>query len=1044
MSSSIEEALANAWAKIQALYRIDEGTYIPQLLEQAVIDPSLTMKIHDMAMELVQKVRASRKRQGGIDAFMRQYDLSSHEGIALMCMAEALLRIPDKEMADRLIRDKLSHADWDAHLGKSNSTFVNAATLGLMLTGKVLGPEKEEAYQFHKTIKQLVQKSGEPIIRNAVQQGMKILSKQFVMGRDIKEAIERSQSFEAKGYRYSYDMLGEAAYTQEDADKYTSAYEAAIAAVKSSNKKEGPFDSAGVSVKLSALHPRYEVAQEARVFSELYPRLKALALQAKEANVHFTIDAEEADRLTLSLRLIEKLVSDSDFAGWDGLGCAVQAYQKRATAVIDWLVALAQLHQRRLMIRLVKGAYWDTEIKQAQVDGQEGYPVFSRKVSTDVSYIACAKKLLSARAFLTPQFATHNAHTVAAIIHLADEDLSGFEFQCLHGMGQVLYDHVIGDQSFGVPCRIYAPVGTHEELLAYLVRRLLENGANSSFVNRIDDENLPIEDIIGDPIAKLLRTEPVQHPCIPSPKDLYGEGRPNTLGDDLSDPSVTGPIFDHLQNAPLGHFTAQSDALGKTGTSQKIINPSNLDQTVGNAFEASPEAVNDAMNTLHNGFLKWSHRSVEHRAELAVALGDALMANRQTLYLLLCKEAGKIMKDAIAEVREAADFCYYYAEQARRNMHQHVLIGPTGEENTLQYEGRGVMACISPWNFPCAIYVGQMIAALIAGNTVLAKPAEQTPLVAQKVIDLMREVGFDSEVVQLLPGQGERVGPAIIAHPHLKGVLFTGSTQTAKILQKGIADREGEIIPLIAETGGQNTFIVDSSALPEQVTQDVIESAFLSAGQRCSACRVLFVQEDVADKMIRMIAGAMKELVVGNPHFLSTDIGPVIDQDALAMLNAHADKMSAAHTKIAQTPLSKDAQNGYFFAPCAFEIPSIDVLEKEVFGPILHIVRFKIKDLDKVIQTINNTGYGLTLGIHSRIVENVNQIVASARVGNIYINRNMVGAVVGVQPFGGEGLSGTGPKAGGPHYLTRLTVEKTISNNTAAAGGNASLMSLSD
>ncbi|MAZ44647.1 MAG: bifunctional proline dehydrogenase/L-glutamate gamma-semialdehyde dehydrogenase [Legionellales bacterium] len=1042
MTVSIDDTLSVAWDRIKALYRADETDCVKALLEQTVIDPGKTMEIHDRASELVEKVRKSRKDKGGIDAFMREYDLSSEEGIALMCMAEALLRIPDKEMADRLIKDKLSSADWENHFGKSDSTFVNAATFGLMMTGRVLRPERENAPAFEKTIKKLVTKTGEPVIREAVKQGMKILSKQFVMGRDIEEAIKRSASFEEKGYRYSYDMLGEAAFTEKDAQKYYAAYVKAIEAVQKNNKKNGPVESAGVSVKLSALHPRYEQAQEERVFNELYPRLKSLVEKAKTANVHLTVDAEESERLEISLKLIEKIVSDTNFAGWDGFGLAVQAYQKRAIAVIDWIVALAQKHQRRIMIRLVKGAYWDTEIKQAQIDGMPGYPVFTRKISTDVSYLACAKKLMAARAHVYPQFASHNAHTVASIMSMSGGDHSGFEFQCLHGMGQTLYDHIVPDNALKVPCRIYAPVGTHEELLAYLVRRLLENGANSSFVNRIDDENLPIEEVIGDPVAKLHRIESIPHPCIPLPKELYGAGRPNSLGIDLSDTDVTDPIFNRIQTAPVGHISAK--AIVGEGVSCKIFNPAEPSQMIGTAYEASASSVAPSIEALKKGFSVWSHTPVSKRTELAVALGDAILAEQESFFHILCKEAGKILKDAIAEVREAADFCYYYAQQARQGLHPHVLVGPTGEENTLGYEGRGVMVCISPWNFPLAIYVGQMIAALIAGNTVLAKPAEQTPLVAQKVIDLMYSVGFTDQVVRLLPGRGEVVGPELIKHPAVKGVLFTGSTQTAKILQRGLADRSGEIIPLIAETGGQNAFIVDSSALPEQVTADVIESAFLSAGQRCSACRVLFVQEDVADKMIEMIKGAIDELTLDNPHFLSTDIGPVIDAEALSMLHAHAKKMDESYKLVAKAKDPTDDKGGYFFAPRAYEIPGIEILEQEVFGPILHIVRFKIQDLEKVLDDINNTGYGLTLGVHSRIRENIDYICNRARVGNIYINRNMVGAVVGVQPFGGDGLSGTGPKAGGPHYLFRLCAEKTISNNTAAAGGNASLMSLSD
>lgn len=1002
---------------------------------------NMVREIHQRAYELVTQIRKDRVGKGGLDAFLFQYDLSSEEGIALMCLAEALLRIPDKQTVDDLIRDKISQANWDSHRGQSSSFFVNGATWALMLTGRILGPESADSNYLNQTLKKLVTRSGEPIIRNAVLQAIRILSRQFVMGRSIEEAIKRAKTLEGKGYRYSYDMLGEAAYTDEDALRYFESYQKAIQSIATSQKQLDPIQGPGISVKLSALHPRYEMANRERVLSELLPRLKVLVRQAKDANINFTIDAEESERLEISLELIEAIVKDPEFSGWKGFGLAVQAYQKRAVAVVDWLISIARTHQQTLMIRLVKGAYWDTEIKNAQVEGLSGYPVFTRKITTDVSYIACAKRLLDARDIIYPQFATHNAHTVSTIMTYS-ENLEGFEFQCLHGMGEALYEQIVANEDHPIPARIYAPVGTHEDLLAYLVRRLLENGANSSFVNRIVDERLPIEEIIACPVAKLERTDNKPHPCIPLPVALFGDERANSMGLNLANPSETQPILEKLSDSLSEQWHAKPTH-GKGSDPTPIISPIDKTTVVGTVSEGDKETVDEALSRASNAQKAWQNTPLNERAACLSKVSDLLEAHQDECLKLLVHEAGKTLLDAINEVREAVDFCRYYAQEGLSVLAPKHLPGPTGECNTLLMEGRGIIACISPWNFPLAIFMGQVVAALMTGNAVIAKPAEQTPLIAQRAVDWLHEAGVPADVVQLLPGQGESVGSALIHDLRVNGVMFTGSTEVAQIINQTLATRGGPIVPLIAETGGQNALLVDSTALPEQVTQDVIQSAFLSAGQRCSALRVLFVQEEVAERTIRMIKGAMQELKVGDPRRLETDIGPVIDGHAREMLLQHQDKMKRSAQNSHQTPQSQSIE-GHYVYPSLHEISSLEALEREVFGPILHVVRFSIKELESVVDSINATGYGLTLGIHSRVRETVDRVVARAKVGNVYVNRNITGAVVGVQPFGGEGLSGTGPKAGGPHYLLRLCQEKTVSINTTAAGGNASLMSLTE
>jgi RHH-type proline utilization regulon transcriptional repressor/proline dehydrogenase/delta 1-pyrroline-5-carboxylate dehydrogenase len=1033
-------------AQITQHYRPDETECLKTLLGTLSFTPETISRIQAIAAELVTKVR-SKRLSSGLDAFMHQYSLSSEEGIALMCLAEALLRIPDKDTRDKLIRDKLKSADWDSYAGKSPSLFVNAATWGLMLTGKIYDWDSLSSPNLIVALKRLTAKGGEPFIRQAVAYAMKILGKQFVMGRTIKEAMQRAKPHEAQGYRYSYDMLGEAARTAHDAERYFQAYQAAIHAIGQGANGTGYIQGPGISVKLSALHPRYELAKKPDVMATMVPKVIQLAALAKQYDLGFTIDAEETERLDLSLDIIEAVYSHPQLQGWNGFGLALQAYQKRAFYVIDWLADLAKRHGRPLMLRLVKGAYWDAEIKLAQEKGLAGYPVFTRKVATDVSYLACAKKIIAYGDCFYPQFATHNAYTVAAI-----KDMIGsrrdFEFQCLHGMGQTLYDEIVGKDQWNIPCRIYAPVGSHEDLLAYLVRRLLENGANTSFVNRIIDANEPIEKLIADPVATLCNLTTFPHPKIPLPINLYGNERKNSQGIDMTNHDTLALLQQQLQQASQQTWQGGAIVNGAlaTGTSHAVINPANNQQQVGSIVTATKELVDTALASAAAAAEKWDQTPVATRAACLDKAAD-LLEQQQALFMALAiREAGKTLSDAIAEIREAVDFCRYYAAQARLHFAEPtVLPGPTGEINLLELHGRGVIACISPWNFPLAIFMGQVTAALAAGNTVIAKPAGQTPLIASYAVQLLHQAGIPTDVLHLLPGSGSVVGAQLVADERVKGIIFTGSTETARSINRSLANRQGAIVPLVAETGGQNAMIVDSSALPEQVVADAILSAFGSAGQRCSALRVLFIQDDVADKVITMLKGAMETLQVGDPALLATDVGPVIDKASLTTLQQHFEKMRTQGKLIHQVTMDAAQTNaGTFFAPCAFEIPSLSILQREVFGPFLHVIRFKADELDKVIQAINDTGYGLTLGIHTRIEATMNYIRQHVHVGNTYVNRGMTGAVVGVQPFGGEGLSGTGPKAGGPHYLLRLCTERTVTINTTAAGGNASLMSIGE
>ena len=1022
----------------------DEQNLVESLLRRLTMDRTARGQVRQRAIDLVEAVRRQPRAKGMMEAFMREYDLSSEEGVVLMCLAEALLRVPDAETAERLIADKLSEANWEEHLGRSESIFVNASTWGLMLTGRLVRVSQSKRRDLSSLMARLVNRSGEPAIRMAIGQAMKIMGHQYVMGRTIKEALKRAHSKSSRHYRYSFDMLGEAALTAEDAARYAKAYHDAIGAITPASTDQSVFEVPSISVKLSALHPRYERAQSERVLQEMVPVLRALAEQARAQGIALTVDAEEADRLSLSLQVFAAVRSDPSLASWDGLGLAVQAYHKRSLPVIAWLAELARENQCRVPVRLVKGAYWDSEIKLAQANGLDGYPVFTRKASTDLSYLVCAQQLLAEGEAFYPQFATHNAHTIAAIAHMAKSlgvEAGQFEYQRLHGMGEPLYETVRNMEDLQAPCRVYAPVGAHEDLLPYLVRRLLENGANTSFVNRIVDTTLSAEQVVSDPVTELAGHTDYRHPRIPLPTDLYGPARRNAQGMNLNSLETLATL-DHELTALDGHRWGHADA---DAPAQQISrSPLNTDDVVGHWVEANDQRIDQAVTAALAAQPEWDAQGFAARAELLLAFADQLEAQRSRLMSLVVREAGKSLPDALAEVREAVDFCRYYAAQARDALQApQVLPGPTGESNTLIHHGRGVFVCISPWNFPLAIFVGQVAAALVTGNTVIAKPAEQTPLVALEAVRLLHQTGVPSNVVQCLCGGGA-VGARLCADARIAGVAFTGSTVTARTIQHTLAQRTGPLATLIAETGGQNAMIVDSSALPEQVVRDVITSGFLSAGQRCSALRVLCLQEDIADRVLTMLAGAMQALVVGVPHQISTDVGPVIDAKQLAMLQAHDAHLSKTASLIARAPLPTDLPPGHWFAPVAYEINAINELGDEVFGPIVHVVRYKARTLDALVDQINALGYGLTLGIHSRIESVQQRIAARARVGNIYINRNMTGAVVGVQPFGGQGLSGTGPKAGGPQTLHRYLTEKTITINTAAVGGNASLLALSD
>jgi RHH-type proline utilization regulon transcriptional repressor/proline dehydrogenase/delta 1-pyrroline-5-carboxylate dehydrogenase len=1032
-------------APISSMLFAEEEGLVRRLAERARLGEADARATERLARRLVEAVRKARRQQGGIDAFMQEYSLSSEEGVVLMCLAEALLRIPDAETADKLIADKIGGKQWERHVGQSDSLFVNASTWGLMLTGRFIelgGEARRDAISYAK---RLAGRTSEPIIRQAMRHAMRIMGRQFVLGRTIKEALSIARPFEAQGYRFSYDMLGEAAMTMSDADRYLASYEAALAAVAEASgpQDEEVFARPSISVKLSALHPRYQEKQRRRTLEELLPRVAGLAEQAKRHGLGLTVDAEEVERLELSLELFGRLAHSPELAGWNGLGLAVQAYSKRALPVLEWLKALAEASGRKIPVRLVKGAYWDTEIKRAQEGGFADFPLFSRKVATDVSYLACARYLLSERERFYPQFATHNAHTLAAVATTAGNAL-GFEFQRLHGMGQALYEEVVGKEHMNLPCRIYAPVGSHEDLLAYLVRRLLENGANTSFVHRLADDEAPIREIIADPVLEVEKLEPLRHPRIALPDRIFGE-RTNSRGLPLWDEATRAPLVAAIERA-LDRPSAAGPLIageGGGGTARPVTSPHDRSVTVGEVREAGPAEIERALAAAHAARLGWNALGGEARALILEKAADLYERDRAPLMALLVREAGKTLDNAQSDLREAVDFLRYYAAEARAKFAEPLAMGgPTGERNQLMLAGRGVFACISPWNFPLAIFTGQVAAALAAGNAVIAKPAEQTPLVAHHAVRLMLEAGVAPGALVLLPGDGAKVGGALIADARVSGVAFTGSNDTALLINRALAARDGPIIPLIAETGGMNAMIVDSSALPEQAVRDAVASAFDSAGQRCSAARILFVQDDIARRLLPMLAGAMAELTIGDPLDYETDVGPVIDEDARAMLEAHKSRMKREAKVLIDLPLPEATAAGTFVAPAAFELADISGLKREVFGPVLHVVRFAGDRLGEVCEAINKTGFGLTLGLHTRIESTVEEVRRRVRVGNFYVNRNQIGAVVGAQPFGGEGLSGTGPKAGGPHYLNRFATERVMSVDTTASGGNAALMSM--
>jgi RHH-type proline utilization regulon transcriptional repressor/proline dehydrogenase/delta 1-pyrroline-5-carboxylate dehydrogenase len=1039
--TQLTNASTEVGERINSLYLADEAELMRSLYADAACPANVHDQINSTATRLVQAVRRDRAGKSGLDALLLEYDLSSREGVVLMCLAEALLRIPDPETMDLLIADRLAAGDWEQHMGASDSLFVNASTWGLMLTGRVVQPDAETIKSPGRWLRGVVSRLGEPMVRAAMRQAMRIMGEQFVMGRSIAEAIERSRRGSHSAYLFAFDMLGEAAITNADAERYCEAYLDAIRTVGSQpgQPEQSAHQRASISVKLSALCPRFEFAQLHRALADLVPRLTTLVSAARECGVPITVDAEESDRLEATLEVFRQVLCVHASGDWGSLGIAVQAYQRRATAVIDWLIDLSERHAVRIPVRLVKGAYWDAEIKISQERGWPTYPVFTRKVNTDVSYLACAQRLLSHPARFFPQFATHNAHTVAWVLHNAGH--SEYEFQRLHGMGEELYEQVIDAR----PCRVYAPVGRHEDLLPYLVRRLLENGSNTSFVNRIVQEDAPIAELVAEPTELAARLKDVENPRIPPPPMLFGAGRRNSAGVNFCDgrelallgQQMTAALERSWQTGP------RINASVEIGSPRPSLSPADRRVKVGTVEFAEPAQVDRALDAAANAFPRWNATPVAERASVLRRAADLFERERASLMALCVSEAGKCLPDALAEVREAVDFLRYYAAEAERLMSSPIVMpGPTGERNELQLAGRGIFVCISPWNFPLAIFTGQIAAALAVGNTVLAKPAEQTGLIGGFAVELLTAAGLPPGALQFLPGEGGLIGARAVADPRVAGVAFTGSTETAWRINRTLAARDAPIAALIAETGGQNAMIVDSTALAEQVVTDVVQSAFNSAGQRCSALRVLFLQEEIADRVLELLAGHMRELNIGDPAQLETDIGPVIDKDALEALRQHRVEIARLGRVVFECPLEPATSHGSFMGPVLVEIPDISVLKEEVFGPILHTVRFQRDHLEQVLQGITNTGFGLTFGIQSRIEQRVEALAARLPVGNIYANRNMIGAVVGVQPFGGCGLSGTGPKVGGPHYLLRFAAERALSVNTAAVGGNASLLSL--
>ena len=1003
-----------------------------RLLEAGALSREQDARIDATATRLIGAIRANDDRLGGVEDMLREFALSTKEGLALMVLAEALLRVPDARTADQFIEDKLGQGDFVHHETRSSAFLVNASAWALGMSARVIQPGESP----QGTIGRLTKRLGAPAVRAATRQAMRLMGSHFVLGETIESALAKAHS--PAGPRYSFDMLGEGARTAADAERYFNAYASAIEAIGGSAGDRPLPDRPGISVKLSALHPRFEALSSARVMAELVPRLTDLARRAKAHKLNFTIDAEEADRLELSIEVMAAAFTDTSLHGWDGFGLAIQAYQKRAEAVIDYIGQLAQALDRRLMVRLVKGAYWDTEIKRAQERGLDGYPVFTRKAMTDLNYVACARKLLALRPRIFPQFATHNALTVATVLELAG-DASGFEFQRLHGMGEALYAQLSGDFP-GLAYRTYAPVGSHRDLLAYLVRRLLENGANSSFVALAADDAVPVATLLRRPADIIGSAAQARHPKIPLPRDLYRPQRQNSDGVEFGERAALAGLLASIASESSSVAAAPLiDGQTKAGTARPIVSPIDPTICVGSVVDPTPEHAREAIAAAREGFLSWSRTLTQHRAEILERAADLLEQRRAHFIALLQREGGKTLDDALSEVREAADFCRYYAAEGRKLFSPETMPGPTGESNELQLRGRGVFVAISPWNFPLAIFSGQVTAALMAGNTVVAKPAEQTPLIAAEAVRLLHEAGVPDSALHLVPGDGS-IGAALAAHPDIAGIVFTGSTEVARAINRALAAKDGPIVPLIAETGGINAMIVDATALPEQVADDVVMSAFRSAGQRCSALRLLFVQDDVTDRMIEMISGAARDLVIGDPRDIATQIGPVIDAEAKQRLEAHIARMKNE----AREHFAGLAPSGNYVAPHIFELADAGQLTAEVFGPVLHLVRYPADRLDRVLRSIEASGYGLTLGIHSRIDDTIEVVIDRLSVGNVYVNRNMIGAVVGVQPFGGQGLSGTGPKAGGPHYLARFATEQTVTVNTAAAGGNAALLSGSE
>jgi RHH-type proline utilization regulon transcriptional repressor/proline dehydrogenase/delta 1-pyrroline-5-carboxylate dehydrogenase len=1014
----------------------DERAALAAALAARPLSDEEREQVSDEAMALVRAARRSARKQGVVESFLAEFSLSTREGLALMCLAEALLRTPDEETRDRLIAEKIASADWASHAGNSDSLLVNASTWSLMLTGKLIDPDEEARADLPGFIRRLAGRLGEPVIRRAVGAAVRIMGEQFVLGASIEKALKRAA---ADGVVCSFDMLGEGARTEADADRYEAAYAAALKVVGKQAKGAGPEAGHGVSVKLSALSPRYDARQPERVWGELYPRIQRLAVLAADSNINMTLDAEEADRLVISLGILERLAAEPALGAWTGLGLAVQAYQKRGPQVIAAVADIARKTGRRLMVRLVKGAYWDSEIKRAQVAGLPGYPVWTTKAATDLNYLACARAMFAAAPHLYGQFATHNAHTLAAVREMARQASLPCEFQRLHGMGEALYA-AAHDRYGAFPLRVYAPVGSHEDLLPYLVRRLLENGANTSFVHALLDERTPVEKVVADPVAAVEAAGAGPHPRIPLPADIYGPGRKNSQGLDLSIASARDTLSGAI--AALAPIDAGPIVRGQTmfQAAQPRVSPSDLGAGVGRAADATPHLVDQAYAAAKAAQPAWDARAGEGRAPILRAMADALEANRDRLIAICAREAGKTLTDGVAEVREAADFCRYYASLAERQFaHPDTLRGPVGETNQLSLHGRGVIAAISPWNFPLAIFTGQIAAALAAGNAVVAKPAEQTPLIAAEAVRLYHAAGLPADVLHLLPGDGATIGQGLVAHPDCAGVAFTGGTETAWAINRTLAARNGPIVPFVAETGGLNAMFVDTTALREQVIDDVLTSAFGSAGQRCSALRMLFLPHETAELLIEGLSGAMDALVVGDPADPRTDIGPVIDEDARAALARHRQRLGKEAKVLHEL---KAPKGGHFFGPVLAEIPSAAFLQKEVFGPILHVVRYDPGKLEAAAAPLRAAGYGLTLGVHSRIEAFAEQVRAAVPAGNAYVNRSMIGAVVGVQPFGGEGLSGTGPKAGGPHALLRYAVERAVSVNITAQGGDPALLNL--